>query len=79
MHTTRACALSTIALLMLLSGCATAPIDCPRLPEPPARVPLGENFQDRMQQFLSGTLPTPVDYSLHSAPARTESGTPSRK
>ena len=66
---------STLATLLLLTGCATGPRPvqvvevCPKVPEleldAPARDWLGQ-----MQLFLSGTLPTQPDYSLHSMPAR---------
>lgn len=54
-------AASMLALLTLLSGCASAPTVCPNLPEKPVRVDLGPSFQDQMQDFLKGMLPEPMN------------------
>lgn len=62
--------LSIASLLMLLSGCQTAPTVCPSQPEPPAKVPLGESFQEQMQRFLSGLLDEPMSYELPSKGAK---------
>lgn len=51
------CALSILASLTLLSGCASAPSACPSLPAKPVKVPLDGNWQESMQHFLNGTLP----------------------
>lgn len=69
-----ACALSIAASLTLLSGCQTAPIVCPKPPDPPARAPLGASFHDEMQRFLSGSLDEPMSYALPSKGAKV--GTP---
>ena len=62
---------------LLLASCQTAPIApkvlevCPRIPTLELSLPmdaLEHNFLDRMQNFLSGRLPSPPDYSLHSKP-----------
>ena len=62
---------------LILSGCATAPTapkvlqSCPKIPQLELSLPMGaleHNFFDRMQNFLSGKLPSPPDYSLHSKP-----------
>lgn len=66
----RAFSRSTAAWLMLLSGCQTAPIVCPKPPDPPARAPLGASFHDEMQRFLSGSLDEPMSYALPSKGAR---------
>ena len=67
---------SMLILLMLLTGCTTAPrvlvqAICPRIPEldqpPAAQVPA---FTNRMQSFLQGNLPAPTSYSLTSGSAR---------
>lgn len=50
-------ALSMLALLTLLSGCASAPSVCQSLPDKPVKVPLVQNWQQEMQNFLAGTLP----------------------
>lgn len=69
--------LTTAALLlawpMLLIGCVSVPTACPNPPEPPARAPLGRNFQAEMQEFLSGSLPGQKPSASSSTPARTES------
>lgn len=54
------------SLLALLSGCVTAPtvqpqVQCPKPPEILNREPLGQSYTDRMQLFLSGKLPEPID------------------
>lgn len=64
-----------VSMLLILSGCATAPTPvqvlevCPKVPalelDAPARDWLGE-----MRSFLAGTLTTPPDYNLHSTPAK---------
>jgi hypothetical protein len=62
---------------LLLVGCQTVPTApkileaCPRIPALELDMPMGaleHNFFDRMQNFLSGKLPSPPDYSLHSKP-----------
>lgn len=63
------CGLSTLASLMLLSGCASAPPACPSLPEKPVRAQLGPSFQERMQGFLFGKLPEPTNSETPSGPA----------
>lgn len=74
---------STAALLiasaLLCVSCATAPSVCPKLPEPPAKAPLGPSFQDEMQQFLKGSPPEQTSYELISAPAKTGSGRLTRR
>ncbi len=69
-------AASLLASALLCTSCAVAPTVCPKLPEPPAKVPLGPSFQDEMQQFLRGSLPEPISYELSLPPARTGSGKP---
>ena len=64
-----------VSTLLLLTACASAPRPVqilevrPQVPmlelDAPERDWLGE-----MRTFLSGTLPTQPDYSLHSMPAR---------
>lgn len=65
----------------LLASCATAPSDpnpptvvtvCPRLPDLEEVSPdaLEPSFTKRMESFLSGSLPEPIDYGLHSNPAK---------
>lgn len=63
-----------LGLLTLLSGCASAPIVCPDLPEPPVKVPLGPSFQDRMEDFLRGKLPEPTS-SEPLSPSATDGST----
>lgn len=65
--------LSMAVLLMLLSGCATAPSASLKPPSPPARAPLGENFQEEMQRFLNGSLPALKPSDESSKPRKTES------
>lgn len=74
----RAFARSTAVWLMLLSGCQTAPIVCPKPPEPPAKVPLGESYLVQMQRFLSGSLEEPMNYALPSKGAKVGTPEPSR-
>ncbi len=59
---------------LLLASCASAPIVQPPAPTPeipplvlelPAR-----NWQQEMQNFLRGTLPTQLDYTLPPKPAK---------
>lgn len=50
---------SLVALTLLLSSCAPALVVVPKLPPPLVKEPLGENFQDQMQNFLNGMLPEP--------------------
>ncbi len=62
---------SMIGLLMLCSGCATAPqIVCPSLPVPPVRVQLGPSFQDEMQMLLQGSPPEPITSDPDSLSAK---------
>lgn len=63
-----------LASALLCTSCAVAPTVCPKLPEPPAKVPLGLSFQDEMQQFLRGSLPEPISYELSLPPAKIGSG-----
>lgn len=55
----------SLALLVsattLFSGCATVPAECPKLPPPPAKGPPAPNFQALMRDFLSGSLPKPLE------------------
>lgn len=67
-----------LASAMLCASCAVAPTVCPKLPEPPAKVPLGPSFQDEMRLFLKGSLPEPISYELSLPPARTGSGGPTK-
>ena len=63
---------STVALLLLLTGCASAPTVpplCPQLPELEEAAP-EPPFTDRMQNFLLGNLPGQTDYSLGSSAAK---------
>lgn len=55
--------LSTLALLMSLSGCASVqPVPvCPEIPPLTAREPLGPSFQQQMRLFLQGSLPEQTD------------------
>lgn len=51
-------------LILSLSACATAPpaqIVCPQRPELPVRMPTGLNWQESMESFLQGTLPSLPD------------------
>lgn len=57
--------LSTLALLTILSGCATVPPVCQEPPKLTARVPMGPSFQDRMRDFLSGKLPEQTNSERH--------------
>lgn len=63
------------AMPLILSGCATAPRPvqvmevCPKAPLLELDAP-DRDWQGEMQLFLSGTLPTPPDYRLHSQPAK---------
>ena len=53
----------SIILTLLLSACATAPSappPCPTRPELSVRVPVGESFQEKMQNFLYVKLPEPT-------------------
>ena len=61
--------LSIVALLMLLSGCATVQNACPNLPEAPVKAEPGPSFQDRMRDFLSGKLPELTNSEHTSKPA----------
>lgn len=72
-------ALLATASLMLLSGCASVRPGCPKPPVPPAREAPAENYQIRMQQLLSGTVPTPSDYALPSKPVKLGSGLPTKR
>lgn len=61
---------SALGLLMLLSGCASVqPVACPKIPRPPALVETGAVFLPRMQDFLSGKLPEPMNSESPSTPA----------
>jgi len=65
--------MSLLLSTLLSAGCATVPPvaqTCPKLPEPPARVPLGPSFQERMDAFLQGKLPEPISYELRSPSAK---------
>ena len=61
--------------LLLLSACKTAPKPvpviqvCPKVPALELDVP-DRDWLGSMQNFLRGTVVMPVDYSLHSTPAR---------
>jgi hypothetical protein len=61
---------SAAAWLALCAGCASAPSAPPSLPPPPAKAPLGPAFIERMESFLSGKLPEPIDYALPSKSAK---------
>ena len=50
-----------LTTMLILSGCASAPVECPRLPPPPALGPAAPSYQDRMRDFLSGSLPKPTE------------------
>lgn len=76
------------ALTLLLAACGTVPTaplppTCPKgvtLP-PLDRVPASElalDFTDRMESFLSGKLPAPIDYELRSPPATGTTKRPAR-
>ena len=77
----RKTALLAVILPLLLSACATAPSDppivlavCPRIPvlpplDPETAAALDKDFTSRMDDFLSGKLPTQPDYKLRSGPA----------
>lgn len=58
-----------LLLSVLVSSCATAPTECPRLPAKPVLGQPGPSFLDRTQSFLSGKLPEPISYELTSKPA----------
>ena len=66
---------STLATLLLLTGCATAPKPEVRVMEVCPRVPLLEldaperDWQGQMQLFLQGLLPTQPGLKLPSKPA----------
>lgn len=67
--------LSAIALTWLLTGCETVPKEPPPLPPrlvvPPLVLEYPErNWQEEMQLFLRGTVPTPLDYKLPSKPVK---------
>ena len=71
-------AASIVIMLPLLTACATAPRPvqvmevCPRIPALELNIPsdaLDSSFLDRMRHFLSGKLPEPISYELHSEPA----------
>ena len=70
-----------LTALLLLPGCSPAPIASPPqqvacpVPPPLARLPLGQSFQDPMQNFLSGKLPAPTS-SAQGSPRAT--GGPTR-
>ena len=77
--------LLTGVLLVFLTACGTVPsappptkveVVCPRLPdlEPLESDVLEPSFTARMQSFLSGNLPEPIDYRLRSDPAGTPTG-----
>ena len=65
---------STLATLLLLTGCATAqrPVQvmevCPVVPMLELDAP-ERDWQGQMQLFLQGLLPMQPDYSLRSTPA----------
>jgi len=58
-----------LSMLLILTGCASGPKNvqvmevCPKVPPLELDVP-ERDFQGEMRSFLSGTLPTPPDYSL---------------
>ena len=65
--------------LLSLTACTTVPKPvqvmevCPAVPMLELDLPpdaQGRSFLDRMQRFLSGSLETQTDYSLHSTPAK---------
>lgn len=61
-----------LTAMLLLSGCATAPIACLSRPVPPAPEPLGESFQEEMQRLLSGSLLGPTPSAQPSTPVKSE-------
>lgn len=73
MRKTLNCAVLALALPLLLVSCAAAPSVCPSPPLPPAPVPLGPSFQDRMQLFLSGKLPAQTNSGPTLPPAKSAS------
>ena len=62
-------AASTLAMLLILQGCATVPPVCPRLPAPPVLAPPGQSFQDEMRAILSASQPAQTSFELTSKPA----------
>lgn len=70
-------------LLAFLTACGTIPsapaptkveVICPRLPELEpldleTAAALDKDYIGRMESFLRGKLPTPIDYELRSGPA----------
>lgn len=55
-----------------LQACATvqsAPQVYPKIPDLPAREPVGPSYLERMQNFLLGRLPAPTDAGQGSKPA----------
>ena len=81
--------LASIALmLLLLSGCATAPSVppiqvlevCPKLP-PLENMPLdalARDYSAQIASFLQGLLPTPTNYALDSKPVKLSTTQPAK-
>ena len=63
-----------LSISVILTGCATAPTvtvleSCPILPPLELDLPpdaLERSFSERIRQFLSGSLETPISYGLPS-------------
>ena len=76
MQKTRISSVLLLSVTVLLPSCASAPLECPKLPEVPASVMAQpeESYLQRMQKLLQGSLPTPTKPSLPSESVKGGSG-----
>ena len=70
MSTARNLTALLLSVTALLQGCATAPVACPKLPNPPALGPVPPSYQDRTLRWLSGLPPRPTDSEPTTRPAK---------
>lgn len=62
----------TIAMLVILQGCASVPQvaqTCPKLPPAPLAMDLSEDFQTEIETYL-GLEPEPTSFALPSGTAK---------